>query len=467
MNRRNDRAIGSRASATVLPSWPLTLMIAGLPLWWFSGLAEIVWIPIAGCMAALMLRRGRISIPRGMGLWLLFLVLMLVSVIGIDSSGRLLAFGYRALLYLSVTVVFVYVLNAPERLPMRTVLGLLTLLWVYTWIGGYAGILFPEFAFATPLAWVLPDALLSNELVGEMAIRRTAQYNPDGHLELAPRPSAPFLYTNSWGSVYSLTLPAAVAYAGELGRGRRFQGLLIAFPVSFVPAAFSLNRGMLLGLGVAGAYLLLRFALAGRAREVRALGGVGIVGFVAVFLLDLPERLSARTEVSASTTTRSNLYLEAWERTLQSPLFGYGAPRPSQVAEPAVGTQGQVWMVMFSHGLPALACFLLALVWLVLATARWRGPHVLVLHTIQLVTLVESFFYGLLPHGLIVSFIAGAAALREGAPPRARDDARTTQSVPMRRRRGVRTVRERGLARSASRPRRVSAPREAGGKGRA
>lgn len=404
---------GAAVERAALPRWPLTAMIVWFPLWWVLGVAEMAWIPLAGCMLVLMIRRGGIRAPRGFGIWLLFLVLMLVSVIGIDTSGRLVGFVYRAMLYLVVTLVFVYVYNARERLTMRYVLGVFTAFWVYTWLGGYAGVFFPEFSFRSPLGYILPPSLLQNELIDEMAVRRTAQYNPDGWLELAPRPSAPFLYTNAWGNVYSVTLPIAIAYLDVVRRGWRFWCVLIAVPVSLVPAILSLNRGMFIGLVVAGAYCFVRFIMAGRTREVLSLGALGLLGVGLAVGLDLFSRLSDRVEVSASTTTRSTLYEETWVRTLDSPFFGYGAPRPSYTSPPAVGTQGHVWMVMFSHGLPALLCFMLALVWLVVATARWQGPVVLVLHTVQLVTLVESTYYGLLPNGLIVSFAVAALALRE------------------------------------------------------
>lgn len=404
---------GASADRALLPRWPLTAMIVWFPLWWVLGIAEMAWIPLAACMLLLMIRRGGIRAPRGFGIWLLFLVLMLVSVIGIDTSGRLIGFVYRAMLYLVVTLVFVYVYNAREQLTRRYVLGVFTAFWIYTWLGGYAGVFFPEFSFKSPLAYVLPQSLLQNELIDEMAVRRTAQYNPDGWLELAPRPSAPFLYTNAWGNVYSITLPLAIAYLDEVRRGWRFWCVLIAVPVSLVPAILSLNRGMFIGLAVGGVYCFVRFVLAGRTREVLALGALGVLGIGLAVGLDLFSRLSDRVEVSASTTTRSMIYEETWVRTLDSPLFGYGAPRPSFTSPPSVGTQGHVWMVMFSHGLPALLCFMLALTWLVVATARWRGPVVLVLHTVQLVTLVESAYYGLLPNGLIVSFAVAALALRE------------------------------------------------------
>jgi hypothetical protein len=101
-------------------------------------------------------------------------------------------------------------------------------------------------------------------------------------------------------------------------------------------------------------------------------------------------------------------------RTLQSPLFGYGAPRPSAIdGAPSAGTQGHLWMVMFSHGFPALICFVGALVWMFLATLRGRSTAMMILNTVQLVILVEIFFYGVLPNGLILTLPAAALAMRE------------------------------------------------------
>src|SRR5690606_31231392 len=101
---------------------------------------------------------------------------------------------------------------------------------------------------------------------------------------------------------------------------------------------------------------------------------LGVATGAVVVWLGVGSRLEDRTTTSSSTEDRASLYRETFDRTLDSPLFGYGAPRPS-VTEglPSAGTQGHIWMVMFSHGLPALAVFLLALVWFVIATARVRN----------------------------------------------------------------------------------------------
>ncbi|MGW8482202.1 O-antigen ligase family protein [Microbacterium sp. NPDC055903] len=415
-------AAASRARPD-LPRWPFTAMLALFPLWWGFGAAEMVWIPLAACMVVLMIRRGGTMIPRGFALWLLFILLMLCSIIGIDTSGRMIGFVYRALLYLTVTVVFIYVYNARATLTARYVLGVITVFWLWAVLGGYAGVFFPVASFRTPLAYILPQSLQANELIGEMVVRRFTQYNPDGWLQIDPRPSAPFLYTNGWGNVYSLTLPAVIAYMTMIRRGRRFWALVVLVPLSVVPAFLTLNRGMFVGLGVAAAYMLFRYALAGRLRQVALLAFVGVAFVITALSMGILDRLTDRLDTSTSTRDRANLYDETFTRTLQSPLFGYGAPRPSFVEDaPSAGTQGHVWMVMFSHGFPALVLFLAALAWMFFATWRVRSTAMLVMHAIQLVILVEVFFYGVLPYGLILTFAAAAVVIRERdeapAPPR-------------------------------------------------
>jgi hypothetical protein len=399
-----------------LPRWPLAAMFVLFPVWWALGVGEIAWIPLAAVMVLYMVRTGRYRVPRGYGLWLLFLLLMLLSVIGIDAPDRFVGFVYRVLSYLTVTVVFMYVYNARNTLTVRYVLGVLTLFWVYVVVGGYLGLLFPQFSFTTPFAYVVPEALKANEIIGEMTVRRLTSYNPDSWVPAEPRPTAPFLYANGWGNVYSMLLPIVVAYAGML-RGWRLVLLFIGIAASVVPAYLTLNRGMFVGIGVAVLYAGIRLAIAGQTRvllSVLAIAAVLIAGGVA---LDVGTRVEARIESSPSTEDRFQLYTETIERSLESPMFGYGAPRPSSVAgAPSVGTQGQVWMVMFSHGFPALVMFLGWLLWSFAVTIRSREPAVIALNTTLLVILVEVFYYGVLPDGLILSMAAAGLAMRAQTP---------------------------------------------------
>lgn len=404
-----------RSTRGELPRWPFVAMFALFPIWWMLGPGDMAWIPLGVVMALYMWRRGDIEVPRSFALWLIFLLLMAVSVIGIDSPGRLLGFMYRAAQYATFATVFIYVYNARERLSVRYVLGVLTVFWAWTALGGYASLAFPEFSFRTPMSYALPQGLLSNELVGEMATRRLTQYNPDSWLKLEPRPSAPFLYTNAWGNVYSMLLPVAICYLKMIPGTRRSMLLALAIPLSLVPAFLTLNRGMFLGMGVALAFVGVMALLGGQRRLLAALLAIIVLLIGGAAALDVDERVSSRTETSSTTENRANLYRETFERTLESPMFGYGAPRPSETeGVPSAGTQGQVWTVMFSHGFPALFFFLAWLCWTFLATLQRRDPLRIGLTSVLLVILVQSAYYGVATNGLILSMAVAALLMRPG-----------------------------------------------------
>jgi hypothetical protein len=396
-----------------LPRWPFMTMFVLFPIWWILGLAESAWTVLAVAMLFYLVRRRRIEVPRGFGLWLLFLVWMCCSVIEMDSAGRLLGFLYRASLYFTITVIFLYVYNARKSLTPRYIAGVLTAFWLVIVLGGYVGVFFPLLSINTPLYYLLPKSLLSNELVSEMAVRRVTQFDPSSYVQNDPRPSAPFLYTNGWGNAYSMLMPVVVAYMSMVRRQRRFWWLVVAIPVSLVPALLTLDRGMLLGLGVAIAYVAVRLLIKGR---IRALLGilvlVVVVGAgISVFAVD--QRIASRVDTSSTNQVRVSLYQETVERTLASPVFGYGAPRPSETAgSPSVGTQGQLWQVIFSFGFPGAALFMGWLIWAYFRSLRPWDPLSVASNTAILVAFVESFYYGLLTTGLALVMIAAAVTMR-------------------------------------------------------
>ncbi|TFD77226.1 hypothetical protein E3T54_09060 [Cryobacterium sp. Sr8] len=401
-----------------LPRWPFAAMFVLFPAWWLLGLGEAVWIALAAVMLFLLVRRGGISFPRGLAIWLFFLVWMGISVIGIDTGDRLVGFAYRALLYLSVTIIFLYVYNAGASLTTRYVLGVLTVFWLVIVAGGYIGVIFPLLSIHTPLGLVLPAPISSNEMVQDMIVRRVSQYNPDGWAKLDPRPSAPFLYTNGWGNAYSMLLPIVIAYLVEVRGERRFWWLLLAIPVSLVPAFLTLNRGMFLGLGLALVYVAVRLVIRGNGKALLGLLALAAVVAVAFATLPIAERLTHRITASSSTEDRANLYQEAFDRTLDSPWLGYGAPRPSEKDDaPSVGTQGQIWMVMFSHGFPGVVLFMGWLAWAYIRSIRERDPAGLALNTVLLVVLVESLYYGIMTAGLAIAMIAAALTMRPDVLP--------------------------------------------------
>lgn len=402
-----------RVAASELPAWPVVAMFVLFPLWWLLGLADLIWILMAVPMTLLMIRSRSIEVPRGFGLYLLFLVWVLCSGYQLERVGQAIGFSYRLALYAAGGVLLVYAYNARRWLTERLATGALTMYWLATVLGGYLALVWPGAVLRTPLSYVLPGAMLDNELVNHMVVRRMTQWNPDAWIQLDPRPSAPFLYTNNWGNVYSLLMPFVVAYLFHVRGTRRFWFVLAMVPVSLVPAFLTLNRGMFLGLGLAIAYAALRLVLMGNVRAVLALSALVVVGMSAFVVLPAQDRLEHRVTESSSTEDRASLYSQALDTVPESPILGHAVPQ--EAANPnldPVGTQGQFWMIMVSHGVGALACFV---GWFVIAFVRsLRRQDItgLTANAVLLVAVMELLYYGSLPYGLPIMMLAAALALR-------------------------------------------------------
>ncbi|MGN6611758.1 MAG: O-antigen ligase family protein, partial [Angustibacter sp.] len=235
-----------------------------------------------------------------------------------------------------------------------------------------------------------------------------------------PRPSAPFTYTNNWGNSYSVLLPFVLVYLMTARRrGPAWWSVVLLLPASLIPAFLTLNRGMFLALIVAATYVTARRIGRGDARALVAAAALGVTAVVVFSALPVQSRVENRLENSSTNQSRLGAYDEAFRRTVDAPVFGYGAPRKSDNPHaPAIGTQGQFWMVLFSHGFVGAALFLSWLLWVC-----WRGMRAptsvdVLLHSVSLMTLLEVFYYGILGSGLVVSMIAAAVVLRHQDRPR-------------------------------------------------
>lgn len=390
--------------------WPLTSLALLLPVCWVLGVRDLTWMVAAVPMAANLAANRPVRTPPAFAVWLLFVVWMLMSAIEIDTAGRLLGFGFRALQYVSATVVLLYVYNLALRgVSWYRVAGALTALWVVVVIGGYLGVLFPDVVLTTPLAHVMPAGLASNEVVAEMITPAFAQQGA-AELGIPSRPSAPFAYTNNWGVAYSLLLPFVLVRYSRLPRfGWRRAVLCSAIALSLFPALLTLNRGMFLALAVGLSYVGIRLALRGQGAGLASLGVLAAVTLLAVQVTPVTALLQQRLESSATNQTRLSVYEQAIDGTVSSPLFGHGAPRPAaSPSEPAVGTQGQFWMVLFSHGFPGAALFVLWLLLVCLMSARPPTTAGLLMHAVPVMAVLEIFYYGILGAGLIIVMVAAA-----------------------------------------------------------
>ncbi len=116
-------------------------------------------------------------------------------------AGRRLAAPLRLLR--AAIVYAVYMLNGGRTLTVWSIARSLTWLWLATIVGGYLAFLLGSFSFRSPLYYALPDALLENDLIETLVTPRFADVQDIIGVTI-PRPTAPFPYTNAWGSMLAL-----------------------------------------------------------------------------------------------------------------------------------------------------------------------------------------------------------------------------------------------------------------------
>jgi capsular polysaccharide biosynthesis protein len=385
-----DAAVLPRRRGLTPPSqwpehWPLTFLLVGFPIWWALGLAALMPLVVAAPMLLQLLRRHPIRVPVGFGWWLLFLacVAMSVAMLFVDAPGavpggglsRLVVFGFRLLWYLACTIVLLWVINLDETsLPTQRVVRLLSWMFIVTVLGGLLGVLLPNFEFTSPVEAILPGALRSNGFVRSLVHPASAAVQSILG-SASPRPIAPFAFANSWGANLSMFLPFFLL--GWLGRGAGWRRTAAPFVLvlAAVPIVLSLNRGLWLSLALGIIYYVMRLVLTGR---LVAIVGAVVVVVVAggVFLVSpLGEMVANRIETPHSNERRGELLTDTVVSTvIGSPVLGFGSTRDVQgsfasiaggstpdcpaCSVPPLGTQGQIWLVIFAQGFVGLATFL-------------------------------------------------------------------------------------------------------------
>ena len=415
-------------------TWPLVLLFVAYPAWWLLGVSAFTWPIIAVPMLLALISRRRSRAPVAFIFWLAFTSWVLLSGLQLQSSTRIMTFSYRLSLYAVAGVLFLYVYNLPRSSRLDTrVLRILTIFWMVVVAGGYAGILLGSRTFVPPFMHILPHGLRSQPFVQELV--QPVFANVEGFLGYpVPRPSAPFTYTNNWGGNIAVLTPVAIAAAGAAGPGPRRKLIIAVLVASLVPMVFSLNRGMFLSLGVGMVYVTIRLAVRGRLGALLSL--LALTAVMAAILAVTPLGHLLISGISGShghsNATRASLYQQAWAGANQSPWLGHGEPQPVSGAvlagTPAIGTQGQLWTVLYSNGYPATVFFLgffIAVFW---QTRRARGVGGLWLHAVVVIALAQIAVYGYLPVELQVMMVVAALAYRRCWRPAATSSAGAAQA---------------------------------------
>ncbi|MGL5858107.1 MAG: hypothetical protein ACRC35_06825 [Angustibacter sp.] len=421
------------------PGWPLSVMLVPFPLWWALGMSELICMLMTVPMAAYLLRRRRVEVPRGFGLWILFLLWVLVGVLVLQvgafgaapdqSTTRYLTWTYRVAWYLTITISFLYVLNTRAELTARRISRIVSALFLTVVAGGLLGVLAPMFEFSSLLELMLPQSITRVPFVERMIHPSAAQLQDVLGFE-SPRPSAPYTFTNTWGLNFVCTLPFFLyAWCGRDAGRRRYLAPVVLLAAA-VPAVFSINRGMWATIVVLALFVAVRSALTGRPGMLAGVvaGGAALVTLVAV--TSLGSLVTTRLTSEGSEQGRTNLgTLAVVSVTRTSPVIGLGSTRNVQgnfntiaggatancprCSPPALGTQGQVWSVVFGQGLVGLALYLTFFISMGWRFLRLRSPTVTVALTVLLASAVTMPVYNSLGTGLLVTMIGLALGVRE------------------------------------------------------
>lgn len=414
----------------LLPAgWPIAVAVAGYPLWWAIGIKDLIFPLAAVPLAWQLLRSRRVRVPPGFWLWGLFLLWVLASALAINltapgtlppsGTGRYLAFAVRFSQYVAVTVFMLYIGNvAEERLPRARVIRWMGLLTVWVVVLGWLALAFPELRFRTPLAGLVPGG------DGETAL---AQVQPVLGYS-APRPAAPFAYTNAWGSNLTLLLVwFAVGWMVLGSMRRRWLGVLVAV-ASVVPIVYSLNRGVWIAIGLAVVYVGVRLALRGRLVTIGAAAVLLCFGSTAFVASPLSALVTQRAEAGHSDNIRTLLAEDALRAAVSSPVLGYGTTRDTQgsgssiavgqspdcprCGNRVVGSTGQLWLVLIAQGFVGAALYVGYLGRSLWAFRRDHSPVGIAGSLVLLLILYFSLFYTALSMPLAVAFISIALMWR-------------------------------------------------------
>lgn len=413
------------------PERLFTALFALFPLWWLIGVSHFVFLGAAVVMGWELLRKRPVYTPMAFGLWLLFLAVVAAGgallwvvapgTVPVEGMSKLFTFSYRMLWYLAITIVALYILNTPEReLPAQHVMRLLGLMFVYTTVGGLAGLMLPTADFPSLLEVILP---LPNEGFLYSLVHPSIANTSDFLGYDQPRPSAPFAYPNAWGNNLGLFLPFLMASWLRRDAGWRRPVGVVVLLLSIIPITYSLNRGLWVGLASAAGILAVRFAIMGQVRLLQSI--VAALAVMAAIFVASPlyDTVTLRVSTPHSNERRSTVAEEVVGKTVAlSPLLGYGdtrlvegsfasisggeTPDCHQCAAPPLGTQGFFWRLIFTTGLFGTALFLLFFITQLSLFLRQRDPVAIVGCLVIYMSLIFSFVYDSLESPLFTVMIA-------------------------------------------------------------
>ncbi len=398
------------------PGWIVFALFSLNPVWWFLGFGGFIWSFAALPLVVWCIMTPRLERPPTTGLYAVYVIWAGFTVVRLDKFTRFLSFGMRYMAYLTALCLAYYVYNE-RRVSRETFIRWVSWFWVAAVAGGYLGMLVPHGRLSTTLASVvLPGSISDNEFVGNLIKPSFAQVQNLFGVEI-PRPNALFAFTNEWGGNVGLLTPFFVASTLYSANAKRRRFGLIMLAVSLPPMIVSVNRGLWISVLLTFSLIAVRSFLVGRTAPMKFLAT--FIAVVAVLIIATPvgEVVIGRLS-EADAGAREGIYHEAWQGALDSPILGWGGPRPSaNPFSPAIGTHGHLWFAMFSHGLVGLGLYVAWVLASMSRALRPRDPVSMMLACVVIVGGVQMFFYKLVPVSLPIILVAIGLMFRTDAPP--------------------------------------------------
>ena len=414
------------------PEWPLVALIGGYPLWWLLGLGSFVIPLLAVPMALELARRRPVRLPRGFGVWVMFLLWNVIGIVMLgrtaphtvpgSAGSRLIGYAFRNMFFVSVTIVLLFIGNLTEReLPRRRLVRLLAWLFGVTVAGGLLGSFAPRFSVTSPVELVLPHHIRTNLYVQSLVHPAAAQLQ-DVLGYVTARPKAPFDYTNSWGNNFAILLTwFVVAMWVEGSTARRLVAVVVA-GLGIVPVVYSLDRGLWIALAVACAVVGCRMVAAGKAATVVVLltiiAGAGLVAADTSLSSVVQERLAH----PHSNAIRGTLDQEAVDAAKASPVLGFGSTRNAlgsplsiaigksaacpQCGNAPVGSTGELWHDLIGVGFVGAGLYEWFFVSAIWRYRRDRTAIGIAGTTALGMSLVFGLFYDAIPTALLCYFLS-------------------------------------------------------------
>jgi hypothetical protein len=436
------------------PAWPLWAIFVIFPVWWALGFGYFVFPLSAVPMAIELSRRRPLRIPRHFWIWGMFLLWNVLSMVMLGRtpagthpgtvSGRAVSVLLTLLQLASATVTLLFVSSLrKDELPQLRLARWMGVLFVVTVAGGVLGTVAPHFNFESPLELVLPHHVRVNTYVQSLVHPRSSQLQSVLGSE-AGRASAPFGYTNTWANNLSLlSLWFIVGSHVNSSRARKvFCWVVIA--VAMYPVVHSLNRGLWIGIAVTIVWFLGRLFLHGRIAPLLAAAVLLAVAAVTFLFSPLFGIYQARLAHPESNNIRAFLTTQSIKGAEKSPLLGWGGPRKtigssSSIAVGAspecqscgnfgIGTNGQLWSVLFDQGVVGTIFFLGffgAAIWVY---RRERSPYAQAATIVVMLTFVYMLFYNSVPVALTITMISIGMMWRLHDPEEPRPNPRRTHT---------------------------------------